>query len=91
MDSRDADVANIGAGTAGLNARREVEKRGGRPLPCESAPAVPPAPTATGLQLDDVGLPAVDPDTAQSGNAPIFMAGDVANSNPLLHAAADEG
>lgn len=30
MDTLNVDVAVIGAGTAGLNARREVEKRGGR-------------------------------------------------------------
>ena len=33
--TRKADVAIIGAGTAGLNARREVEKQGGRPLMIE--------------------------------------------------------
>lgn len=32
------DVAVIGAGTAGLNARREVERRGGRPVMIESGP-----------------------------------------------------
>ena len=32
------DVAIVGAGTSGLNARREVEKRGGRPLLIESGP-----------------------------------------------------
>ena len=36
MDERVVDVAIVGAGTAGLNARREVEKRGGRPLLIES-------------------------------------------------------
>ncbi|MFN7307482.1 MAG: FAD-dependent oxidoreductase, partial [Acetobacteraceae bacterium] len=35
MDTRKVDVAIIGAGTAGLNARREVEKQGGRPLMIE--------------------------------------------------------
>lgn len=38
MDTRDVDVAIIGAGTAGLNARREVEKAGKRPLMIESGP-----------------------------------------------------
>ncbi len=38
MDTLIADVAIIGAGTAGLNARREVEKRGGRPLLIEHGP-----------------------------------------------------
>ena len=35
METRTVDVAVIGAGTAGLNARREVERRGGRPLMIE--------------------------------------------------------
>ena len=35
LNTRKADVAIIGAGTAGLNARREVEKQGGRPLMIE--------------------------------------------------------
>ncbi|MFO1205321.1 MAG: FAD-dependent oxidoreductase [Burkholderiales bacterium] len=38
MDTVSVDVAIIGAGTAGLNARREVEKRGGRPLLIEQGP-----------------------------------------------------
>jgi dihydrolipoamide dehydrogenase len=38
MDTMKVDVAVIGAGTAGLNARREVEKRGGRPVMIESGP-----------------------------------------------------
>ena len=38
METLTVDVAIIGAGTAGLNARREVEKRGGRPLLIESGP-----------------------------------------------------
>ena len=36
MKSRTVDVAIIGAGTAGLNARRAVEKAGGHPLLIES-------------------------------------------------------
>jgi dihydrolipoamide dehydrogenase len=46
---------------------------------------------ATGLALDSAGLPAVDPHTAQCGDAPIFLAGDAAGHIPLLHEAADEG
>jgi dihydrolipoamide dehydrogenase len=46
---------------------------------------------ATGLTLDRTGLPASDPGTAQCGDAPIFLAGDVAGHIPLLHEAADEG
>ncbi len=38
MDTRQVDVAIIGAGTAGLNARRAVESQGGRPLLIESGP-----------------------------------------------------
>ena len=46
---------------------------------------------ATGLALDRTGLPAADAGTAQCGDAPIFLAGDVAGHIPLLHEAADEG
>lgn len=38
MDTRKVDVAIIGAGSAGLNARREVEKAGKLPLMIESGP-----------------------------------------------------
>lgn len=38
METRRVDVAIIGAGSAGLNARRQVEKAGGRPLIIESGP-----------------------------------------------------
>jgi dihydrolipoamide dehydrogenase len=38
METRNVDVAIIGAGTAGLNARREVEKAGRMPLLIESGP-----------------------------------------------------
>lgn len=38
MDTRKVDVAIIGAGSAGLNARREVEKAGKHPLMIESGP-----------------------------------------------------
>jgi len=41
MPEIETDVAIIGAGTAGLNARREVERAGGRP-------AVDPATTQCG-------------------------------------------
>jgi len=46
---------------------------------------------ATGLALDRNGLPAVDPQTTQCGDAPIFFAGDVGGHRPLLHEASDEG
>lgn len=38
MHTRNVDVAIIGAGTAGLNARREVEKAGAKPLMIEAGP-----------------------------------------------------
>jgi len=38
MEELNVDVAVIGAGTAGLNARREVEKRGGKAVMIESGP-----------------------------------------------------
>ena len=38
METRTVDVAVIGSGSAGLNARRAVEKAGGRPLLIESGP-----------------------------------------------------
>jgi dihydrolipoamide dehydrogenase len=46
---------------------------------------------ATGLPLDKAGLPAVNLQTAQCADAPIFFAGDVDGHLPLLHEAADEG
>ena len=45
----------------------------------------------TGLALDARALPAVDPETAQCGDAPIFFAGDASGHLPLLHEASDEG
>ncbi len=44
-----------------------------------------------GLELDDTGMPAVDRETLQCGDAPIFLAGDANGIRPLLHEAADEG
>jgi dihydrolipoamide dehydrogenase len=38
METRKVDVAIIGAGSAGLNARRQVEKAGGQPVLIESGP-----------------------------------------------------
>ena len=45
----------------------------------------------TGLPLDERGMPPWDPQTAQCGDAPIFLAGDVNGHAPLLHEAIDEG
>lgn len=46
---------------------------------------------ASGLALDEAGLPHVDFATAQCGAAPIFFAGDVGGIRPLLHEAVDDG
>jgi dihydrolipoamide dehydrogenase len=44
-----------------------------------------------GVELDAKGIPIFDRTTLQSGNAPVFIAGDVNEDVPLLHEAADEG
>ncbi len=46
---------------------------------------------ASGLVLDDAGLPHVDFETAQCGDAHVFFAGDVGGIRPLLHEAVDDG
>jgi dihydrolipoamide dehydrogenase len=46
---------------------------------------------ATGLQLNEHGVPLFDPLTMQCGQSAIFIAGDVDNDRPLLHEATDEG
>ncbi len=46
---------------------------------------------ASGLVLDDAGLPHVDFATAQCDATPIFFAGDVGGIRPLLHEAMDDG
>ena len=46
---------------------------------------------ATGLDLDDKGMPQVCPATLQCGDLPIFMVGDANADRPLLHEASDEG
>ncbi len=43
------------------------------------------------LPLDSAGIPLWDRRTAQVGDSPVFMAGDVADELPLLHEAADDG
>lgn len=45
----------------------------------------------TGLTLDDKGMPEVDSESLQCGDAPIFMAGDANTDRPVLHEAATEG
>lgn len=42
-------------------------------------------------ELDERGLPPVDPGTLQVADLPVFLAGDSNNQAPLLHEAADEG
>lgn len=46
---------------------------------------------AAGLRLDERGMPAWNPFTAQCGDSNLFMAGDVNGDRPLLHEAADQG
>jgi len=44
-----------------------------------------------GVALDARGVPVHDPETMQIGNLPIFIAGDVTATRPILHEAGDEG
>ena len=44
-----------------------------------------------GIPLGPKGVPVFDPATGQVGEAPVFIAGDAAQSRPLLHEAADLG
>jgi dihydrolipoamide dehydrogenase len=46
---------------------------------------------ATGLELDDGGVPVFDNQTMQCGDSPIFIAGDAAGHRNVLHEASDEG
>ena len=46
---------------------------------------------ASGLPLDERGLPPWDPRTTQCGDAPIFLAGDASAHRAILHEAADDG
>ncbi len=46
---------------------------------------------ATGLTLNERGMPAIDPSTMQVANSPIFVAGDANALRPLMHEAADQG
>lgn len=46
---------------------------------------------ASGLDLDDKGLPRHDALSTQCGDAPIFIAGDADGTRPILHEASDEG
>ena len=44
-----------------------------------------------GVSLDERGLPAYDARTAQVGDLPVYIAGDVTGCRPVLHEALDEG
>lgn len=46
---------------------------------------------ASGLALDERGLPIADPHTGQIGESAVFIAGDVSARRMILHEAADEG
>ena len=46
---------------------------------------------AAGISLGDNGIPPYNPNTMQIGDLPVFLAGDVDGSRPLLHEAGDEG
>jgi dihydrolipoamide dehydrogenase len=46
---------------------------------------------ATGLALDEHGIPKFDPETLQCGDAPIFICGDADAQRPVLHEASAEG
>ena len=43
------------------------------------------------LALDDEGMPVFNPNSMQLGNLPVYLAGDVNGSRPILHEAGDEG
>jgi len=44
-----------------------------------------------GIELDEHGMPQVDPHTSQIGDLPVYLAGDANGYAPLLHEALDEG
>lgn len=46
---------------------------------------------AAGLELDARGVPVFDQETLRCGDSPIFLAGDVDASRPVLHVAVEEG
>jgi dihydrolipoamide dehydrogenase len=45
----------------------------------------------TGIELDEKGMPQVDPATTRCGNSAIFFAGDCDGARPILHEAIDDG
>ncbi|OGV61204.1 MAG: dihydrolipoyl dehydrogenase [Lentisphaerae bacterium RIFOXYC12_FULL_60_16] len=44
-----------------------------------------------GVELDEHGMPPVDPHTSQIGDLPVYLAGDANGYAPVLHEALDEG
>ena len=46
---------------------------------------------ATGIPVDDSGVPEFDDTSGQIADSHIFIAGDISNAHPLLHEAADDG
>jgi dihydrolipoamide dehydrogenase len=46
---------------------------------------------ATGLRLDERGIPVFDCETLQCGDSPVFIAGDASADRPVLHEAQAEG
>ena len=44
-----------------------------------------------GVDLNEAGLPVVDPNTMQCGDSRVFIAGDITASHPVLHEATNEG
>jgi len=44
-----------------------------------------------GIELDERGIPAYNPNTMQIGDHPLFLAGDINADRPILHEAGDEG
>ncbi|WP_457673353.1 dihydrolipoyl dehydrogenase [Thiolapillus sp.] len=44
-----------------------------------------------GIELDERGIPAYNPNTMQIGDHPLFLAGDINGDRPILHEAGDEG
>jgi dihydrolipoamide dehydrogenase len=46
---------------------------------------------ALGVELDEHGMPPVDPHTSQIGDLPVYLAGDANGYAPVLHEALDEG
>ena len=48
-------------------------------------------PEALGVELDDRGMPAFDPESLRVGGSCVYLVGDVNGRAPLMHEAADEG